>query len=330
MHPTRPRLLIGASCWAAVRAELDRVLPDEGLVVPLVSVQRRRPLRDPCAPIALADMRRLVIARAVLIPAELQVNTFARVSVLPSTDALIDRRIAAAIHRHPALRACAYLHSHPFARGWTRPSSGLRGDVEGHMLPLLARNREAGLNAAFSFIACRDLARRGDSDGWLLHGFALVPSRAGDRTDKVNATAGGHRLVDLGLAEPVPDDCAAMRRALLPPLSRREPWRFLLRRWRRELRCLGLRARTDELFGGWQRVVVPLGQGRDVVVLLPVDFPAERARIFVVERSRPTRELHLTAAFDLSPGAWGRVVQPLLNAPENSTQEVPCARPRCA
>lgn len=326
-----PRLQIGASCWAAVRRELDRVLPHEGLVVPLLAAQRRRPLTDPCGPISLADLRRLVIARAVRIPAELQVNTFARVSVLPSTDALINQEVAAIIDRHPALRPCAYLHSHPFARGWTRPSRGLRGDVEGHMLPLLARNQQSGLNAAFSFIACGDglkfssnsrkasTSLEVSSGGWLLQGFALV-----------GTTSGGHQLVDLGLVEPVPDDCAAMRRALLPPLARRTPWRFLLRRWRRELRRQGLRIRSDELFGGWQRVAVPLDQRRDAVVLLPIDFPRDRARIFVVERGRPTRELHLDAPFDLSPGAWERSVRPQLNAPIDPAQEVLHVQPRCA
>jgi hypothetical protein len=316
-----PRLQIGASCWAAIRRELDRVLPHEGLVVPLLAAQRRRPLPDPCAPINLADLRRLVIARAVRIPAELQVNTFARVSVLPSTDALINQEVATIIDRHPALRPCAYLHSHPFARGWTRPSRGLRGDVEGHMLPLLARNQQSSLNAAFSFIACGEASQSlgVSSGGWLLQGFALV-----------GTTSGGHHLVDLGLVQPVPDDCAAMRRALLPPLAHRTPWRFLLRRWRRQLRRQGGRIRSDELFGGWQRVVVSLGQGRDAVVLLPIDFPREQARIFVVERGRLTRELHLDAPFDLSPGAWERSVQPKLNAPVNPAQEVLHVQPRCA
>ena len=83
-------------------------------------------------------------------------------------------------------------------------------------------------------------------------------------------------------------------------------------------------------FGGWQRVVVRVGPGRDVVVLLPVDFPRERAPNLVVERSRPTRELLLDTPFNLSPGAWERSVQPQLNAAVNPAREVLHVQPRCA
>ena len=108
-----PRVLIGASCWAATRRELCRVLPGEGLVVPLLALEPRQPLDHPCAPVELRAIARLVIARVVRVPAALQANGRTRVSVLPSTDAIVRPQVEELLRRHPALRACAR---------WTSPS----------------------------------------------------------------------------------------------------------------------------------------------------------------------------------------------------------------
>ena len=67
------------------------------------------------------------------------------------------------------------------------------------MLPLLSRNREAGLAASFSLIACRALG----GDGWALHCFALdewgdivdlgPASRIADSHPDAAARVGRHR-----------------------------------------------------------------------------------------------------------------------------------------
>ena len=281
-----PRVLVHPACWSRLVAELDRVSPCEGLAVPLVALLRRA-AHNPCASIELAELDALVIARIVLVPGERQLNAPLRVGVVQCTDDVVNARIAAELRRFPRLRACAYLHSHPFARGTTRPSGT---DIEGHMVPLLRHNRDAQLNAAFSFIACR----AEDGRGWRLHGFAL--------------DAGGG-VVELGPAA-LAGDASLLHRLLLPPLARRAPFRHLLRRWRRELRRAGLRHRTDEVFDGWVRTVVTLAEGRRAVILVPLDFPLTEPRVFVVHRGDTTaRPVTPRRPTSLAPDAWLSVVR---------------------
>jgi len=199
---TVPSVLIGASVWHRVEAELDRVYPCEGIAVPLLALSPRNPFASPCRTLTLPEIREVIIAESVLVPANRQVNMRARVSVQRFTDGLVNEEVLALIRRHPRLRACGYLHSHPFARGWTQPSHGLTCDYEGHMLPLLTRNRECSLDTSFSFIACR-LAR---GEGWTLLGFALD---------------GDGAIVELGPARVIPNDSPVMRRCLLGPLQAR-------------------------------------------------------------------------------------------------------------
>ena len=150
-----PACLISELCWQQVATELDRVCPREAVLVPLCALDPRDPAHNPCHMLGLAEVARITVAAVVLVPRERQHNQLLRVSVLPHTDGLVNDRIEATVRRFPRLRACAYLHSHPFARGWTAPSRGSAGDVEGHMLPLWRSNRDAALDTSFSFIACR-------------------------------------------------------------------------------------------------------------------------------------------------------------------------------
>lgn len=281
-----PGVSIALSALRLVEAELDRVYPAEGILVPLLGLLPRDPARTPCTPLELAGIAEIVVARAVRLPPERQQNAPCRVQALPEVDAIINREVLALTRAHPRLRACGYLHSHPFARGRTAPSRGLACDVEGHMLPLLERNRRTGLEASFSLIACRDLWGR----GWLVQAFALLP---------------GGELVDLGPARALADEAPALAELLAPELRAREPQRSLLRRWRRELRRAGLRHRIDELFEGWLRVVVPVGRGR-VVILVPLELPARPLRVFAVPEGGDAREL--AAQRSLAPDAWLRAV----------------------
>ena len=276
--------LVSASCWTRIVAELDRVYPDEAVAAPLCALVYRDPLRDPCAPIQLADLRQVVIPRVVLVPADSQQNSPTRVRVLEGADVRVNAELLELTRRHPRLRACAALHSHPFALGGTAPSRGLCGDVGGHMQPLLERNRDAGLEACFSFIACRGAA------GWRLQGFALD---------------GRGELHDLGFARILEDASPLLGPLLLAPLADRWPQRHLLRRWRRELRRAGWRHRTDELFDGWLRTVVELGPGRRAVILLPLTFPAAAPRFFAVQEN-PRRVVPFRPAGSpyLGPAAW--------------------------
>jgi hypothetical protein len=291
MKPGNPTVLIGSSCWSRIAGELERVQPCEGLVVPLVALERRRPHDNPCAMIELRQIRRLVIARAVLVPDSLQVNSWARVSVRPRTDGIVNQQVEALVRHHPALRACAYLHSHPFALGRTRPSRGISGDYEGHMLPLLDDNRQAGLNSSFSFIACRGRGGR----GWRLHCFALGPRR---------------EIVDLGIARVVGDRCRPMRQALLPSLRLRSPYRYLLRHWRRQLRRQGLRPRTDDLFDGWIRTMIRVSDELELVILLPNAFPHEPAQHYLAHRPSG-RSMRLTppATRSLAWQDWTQILR---------------------
>jgi hypothetical protein len=283
-----PSLSVAASTWARLCAELDRVYPREGLALPLAGLVPRRADHNPCARLRLEEIAEIVLAECVLVPPALQWNCQARVGVHPSADEAVNRELAALLARHPQLWPCGYLHSHPFARGGTLPSRGAGGDVEGHMLPLLARNRELGLEASFSFIACRSLADR----GWELHGFALVDE------------GGAPALAALGAASVVEDRAPSVARLLRPGLGARVPERILLRRYRRALRRAGLRSRCDELLGGWLRVVVALAAGARAAFLVPPDFPRALPRCYVVDASGAVRELASARLRSLAPDAW--------------------------
>lgn len=258
-----PTVEIAQSCLAAVEEELSRVAPREGLAVPLLWLERRDPSPPPTSTLRLADIARVVIADVLRVPPERQLNSGFRVGVLAQTDALLAEAVRARVRRHPRLRACAYLHSHPFARGGTWPSRGPGCDYEGHMLPLLERGLQAGLATCFSVIASRSPV----DDRWLLQTFALDERG---------------RIEDLGFAAPVPDSHPDVRRALLPALSRRRPFR-LVRAWRSALRRAGVPHRVDELFDGWLRVIA--GGERSLVALVPPVFPAEPARLFAWDRA---------------------------------------------
>ncbi len=275
---------ISASCWRRVTAELDRTYPLEGVVLPLVGLLPRRVDANPCAAMELEDLRAVVLARTVLVPHHLQVNAHARVGVLQQTDRVINREVERLTRRYPRLRACAYLHSHPFAHGSTWPSSGCRGDHDGHMVPLLRRNRRAALNTSFSFIACMG------QNGWRLQAFALD-----DR----------EQVVDLGFAQVVPDRDPDLRHTLRRSHLGAAPLRSVLRRWRRELRRARLRLRDEELFDGWRRWIINLGRDLAAVVLLPMDFPDHAPRCHVVRRASGQTWPHaLRRPLSLAPDTW--------------------------
>jgi len=262
-----PRVVVARSSWDVITGELDRVAPREGVLLPLVALERRAPDADPCAPIGLEDLDAVVLAEVRCLPPHLQHNGIARVAALPCADAWADSVVLPLVRRYPRLRAAAYLHSHPFAIEHTWPSGG---DVEGHMRPMLRRNAEAGLLASFSFIACG--ARGGG--GWRLPCFALD---------------GRGRVVSLGAAEVVDDGDGAIRRA-----RRERAPRCLVRRWRQQLSRRGLAVRADELFDGWSRVRVRLDARRVLVALFPLDFPAAPPRYHVVDlRTGAARRLEL-------------------------------------
>lgn len=254
-----PTVEIAASCLDQVEAELDRVAPREGLAVPLVWLARRAPDPGPTATLRLEQIEKVVIARVLLVPPDKQLNSGVRVGVLGETDALVAEATRRLTRRHPRLRACAYLHSHPFARGSTWPSRGARCDYEGHMLPLLDRGLQAGLATCFSAIACRT----DDGRGWLLQVFALDDDR---------------RIVDLGFARRVPDADPDVARALLPALSRRRSAR-LVRAWLARLRRARVAYRADELFDGWLRIIAG-----SLVALVPPDFPDHAPQLFRWDR----------------------------------------------
>jgi len=268
-----PEVKVAPACWRKICAELDRVFPCEGLLVPLVTLTPRREDHNPCQPLHLDEIGELVIAGAVLVPQAQQINAHARVSVRPQTDGPVNAEVTAALDAYPRLRACAYLHSHPFAVGSTWPSRGLRGDYEGHMLPLLERNRAAGLETCFSFIACRDSG----GSGWALQGFALDAQR---------------RIVDLGMARVMDDPVEVYREHLVPALEMRPLLHRIVERWRGEMQQRGLSFRCDELFDGWSRTIIELSPRRACVVLIPIRFPEQAARCFVVDREQGTTLPH--------------------------------------
>jgi hypothetical protein len=259
-----PRPLITSFAFRQVVRELDRVAPNEGILVPLVSLTPRDPEMNPCAPIRLEAIANVLIAAVVLVPRERQVNQGTRVSVRAETDDVVNEKIERLVRRFPRLRACAHLHSHPFARGRTWPSSGARCDYDGHMLPQLETNTEAGLRTSFSFIACHTL----DGRGWLLQCFALDERK---------------QIVDLGFTEVLADDKPIVLRALTPALTSRPVAHSILRHWLAETRRRGLHAAADELFDGWQRLVVRLDADRTLVALVPIGFPQEPPRYYLVD-----------------------------------------------
>ncbi len=259
------RIVVAQSSWNVISRELDRVAPDEGVLLPLVALEHDNDSLGPCAPIGLTDVSALVLAEVRCVPPELQRNSLMRVATLPSSDTWADGIVHELVRRHPRVRAAAYLHSHPFCERSTWPSPA---DIDGHMRPLLARNAEAGLYASFSFIACRN------GSGWALPCFAM--------------DARG-RVSELGDSEVIDDRDDLVVRARAGRTSR--PW---LKRWRSELRRLGFWPRLDELFGGWSRVRVPLDRHRVLVALFPIEFPALPAQYHVVDtRTRCSEQLPL-------------------------------------
>ena len=86
---TYPGVVMAEQAWRAVRAEMERVFPREGLAVPLMALEPRRPDGGPWDPMGLEDIASVVVPRVLLVPPEQQHNQAARVSVLPRTDALV-------------------------------------------------------------------------------------------------------------------------------------------------------------------------------------------------------------------------------------------------
>lgn len=238
-------VIVAKSAWQTIVAELDRVAPREGVLLPLVALEART--ANPCTTIGLSALETIVLAEARCLPPQLQEQSAVHVEALPTSDAWADDVVQSLVRRSPRLRAAAYLHSHPFAYEHTSPS---RGDIIGHMRPLLARNSEAGLAASFSFIACTSL-RAGTR--WRLPCFAM-DSR--------------ERIVELGNSVVVSDDDPRVVRA-----RRARSPRSRLRRWKRRLRRHGFVLTVDELFGGWIRVKVALAGTHTLVVLFPLEFP---------------------------------------------------------
>jgi len=261
-------LVVAESCWRTIVDELDRVSPDEAVLLPLVALEHGKP---PCAPIELADVTTVALAEVRALPPHLQDNGGAHVVALATSDAWADDVVLPLVRRKPCLRAAAYLHSHPFATEHTWPSGG---DVAGHMIPLLRRMAATGLHASFSFIACRAYG-----GGWRLPCFAI------DRRE---------RVIELGNATVVPDTAASIQRA-----RRERTRRWLVRRWKRQLVRRGHTVRADELFDGWLRIQVRLDGERMLVALFPVDFPDAPPRYHVVElRSRRARQIELPFRID--------------------------------
>ena len=293
---------ITLGCWQRLVAELDRVAPAEGIAVPLVALTMRDPGRNPCAMIALDDIARVTVAELLLVPDSQQVNGAVRVSVLPQTDRIVNAQVERLLRRFPRLRACAYLHSHPFAIGTTRPSHGLHCDYEGHMLPLWRDNRRAGLDTSFSFIACRGPL----GAGWRLCCFALDP---------------GGAIVDLGWARVVADVDAGQPGPLQHAVEEREPLRQVLRGYRRELRRRGFFCSSEELFDGWQRTVVHIDRRWTAVILLPIEFPQQVPRFFLVDRQQQrTTQFQPHAAASLAPETWARAIDEMRGSNHDSAR----------
>jgi len=263
-------VVVARSAWKTIVDELDRVAPREGVLLPLVALEARTP--HPCTSIKLGAIDTLVLAEAHCVPPHLQEQSTVHVEALPTSDAWADDIVADSLRRSPRLRAAAYLHSHPFAFHRTSPS---RGDIDGHMKPLLGRNTDAGLEASFSFIACTSW--RGS---WNLPCFAMDPRE---------------RVIELGNSVVVADDDPRVVRALAPRRSR-----SLVRRWRRHLLRHGFTVTVDDLFGGWIRARVAIAPDLVLVVLFPLDCPASPPRYDLVDTRAQTAH---ALSLDFSPTA---------------------------
>jgi hypothetical protein len=241
-----PRVVVPVDTWSVIRQELDRVAPQEAVVLPLVSLVRNAGAPHPCVTTDLEHLDGVVLAQAIPVPPSLQRNTSVHVSALPGADAWLDARVEAAVREAPSLRSAAYLHSHPFATGDTSPSGP---DIQGHMKPMLRKKTEEGLRVSLSFIACR---ARMTAEGWLLRVFACTP---------------GQTVVDLGTTEVVNVSHPWVRLARLPH-GRHRGMRGTLRRWRRAAFEARLPVAVDDLMDGWVRVRVNAGGHRTLVALL--------------------------------------------------------------
>lgn len=276
------------AAWATTQTELSRVSPREGVLVPLIALEMKSGKDNPCRLTTLHDIARVTMARVLTVPSDLQCNQAARVHLLQSADHVVNQQILSLTRRYPLLRACGYIHSHPFAVGTTSPSVGHRCDYQGHMLPMLQHNRACGLNTSFSFIACRAFPQNtAGRERWKLLAFALDHQK---------------EIVELGEVATLSGDAAILRRARLPHLYRRTPQKYLLRRFRRALKKLGSHVCCDGLYGGWVRLVVQRRGTPPVVVLVPLTFPQQDMRFFqlgeypagsVVARAR-SRSLSVT------------------------------------
>ncbi len=267
-----PRVRVTASAYAQIARELWRVYPREGFVVPLLALRPRKPAL-PGPALQLEDLEEVVLAEVVCVPAHLQRNESLRVHALSFADAAIAPEIDARLARHPLLRACGFLHSHPFARGSTAPS---HTDRVGHLRPQLAQNREAGLAASFSIIACLGGAEA--QPLWKLQCFALD----GDGAQH-----------DLGFAEVVPDGSREASWALQGDWESSTAGR-VASRWLAKARAQGLEPRRDELFDGWLRLKLPASERATLLALVRREFPSIAPRLVAWDRwSGRTFELAL-------------------------------------
>lgn len=233
------QIIIAESAWQQVCAHLSESAPAEAAGIALVALQACEGY-SPARAMRLSDLDEVVIARFVPIPLNASVRSAMRVDVLPSADAPVNARVRELCAAHPRLRAAAFVHSHPFAHGHTAPSRGDSGDEGGHMRPLLLRNREAGLELSFSFIAAR-------AQPWVLCSFAMDAHQ---------------QIVELAAAVVVEDNDPRVLKALEQPASIKRH----LRRWRR---TLAARTQVDALFDGWKRCHVQLNRARAILLCAP-------------------------------------------------------------
>ncbi len=267
MHPTTPRFLMGMRAWQELCGELDRVAPDEGLAVPLMSIELRRGLAHPVQTMYLDQIKHVIIPRLFLLPGHLQDNRWARVQALAGSDDALQSRIDRCLDLYPRLRPAGFIHSHPFAKARTWPSSGPRGDIEGHLKPLMQRNGQSGLATGFSLIACRNRSGR----GWKLQAFAL------DRQGQVS---------DCGMVQPAPEGHPALRRALRGHAMQQQAGRKIILPWLQHMKSSGLQVQTQSLFDGWLRCDLSRNEERLISVLLPADFPRHSPRVYLRKGNR--------------------------------------------
>lgn len=258
-----PDVLVPWDTWTIITTELSRVAPAEAVMLPLVSLERNLEAPHPCVTTPLRGLEAVVLNEVLTVPPQLQRNSLANVAVLPGADAILDGLIQDACRARPALRVVAHLHSHPFARGNTWPSST---DIHGHMRPLWRKAQQEGVDTTFSFIACR--ASRGE--GWMLQGFALD----------------GGNVVDLGMARVVEPTHRLVVHARLPN-ARLRGLAGLVRRWRKQAHGLNAQVAVDPLMDGWTRLRVL--RNRVVLGVALVDHVrVEVAHAFVVRGTQVT------------------------------------------